>query len=97
MSRKFGGKCFTYSPRDIPELPVTHVTLSGLDGFDLGKSSPSMRGDEPNPMMRNRREGGYNGSARLAEDNSNRSTVTHRLARILEESHSHRSTDYQST
>lgn len=96
MSRKFGGKCFAYSPRTIPELPMTNVGLGGLDGFDLSKNNPTMREDEPNAIMRKRREGGYSERFRQGDGDSCRSTTTNRLARILEEGHSHRSTDYQS-
>lgn len=95
MSRKFRGKCFYYASREVPDLPMTNVVLGGLDGFDLSKSSTNMRSDEPNSIMRDRKAS-HPSHHRRGEDVSNRSTITHRQARIVDWSHSNRETDNQS-
>lgn len=97
MSRKFGGKCFFYSPREVPDLPMTNVELGGLDGFDLEKSNPSIRDDEANGLMRNRREGGWRSVFREGETNSCRSTVTFRQASLTECFQRRRANDHQGT
>jgi hypothetical protein len=97
MGRKFGGKCFFYSAREVPDAPVTNVELGGLDGFGLETSSTVLRDDEPNRLMRNRREGGWRDEFRVGETNANRSTVTFRQAGNSEWLHSRRLNDDQRT
>lgn len=75
MSRKFGGKCFRYEHRTVPEVPMVHIELGGMDGFDLSKSNPSIRDYEPVKLMRNRREGGYSEFFREGDGAECRSTL----------------------
>lgn len=95
MSRKFGGKCFFYSPRKVPDEAMTMVELGGLDGFNLEKSNPSVRDDEANNLMRRRREGGWRSEFRAGEDKSNRSTLAYPTASTSEWIHPRRLNDDQ--
>lgn len=95
MSKKFGGKCFFYSPRDVPSVAMTSVELGGLDGFNLEKSNPSIRDDEATNLMRNRHEGGWRSEFRAGESSADRSTVTYSTASISEWVHPRRLNDDQ--